>query len=94
MYGVQRPTEENIPTSPVEKLHSSRTNQTNPIHSTRSNIYSNNETKFLHSHKHRAKATHKPTSSANQQYTGLKKYDEKPFLANGNYAICPHNHAY
>jgi hypothetical protein len=23
--------------------------------------------------------THKPISSANQQYTGIKKYDEKPF---------------
>jgi hypothetical protein len=32
------------------------------IHSTRSNICSNNQTKFICSHKYRAKATHKPTS--------------------------------
>jgi hypothetical protein len=62
-----------------------------PIHSTRSNICSDNQSKFQRSHKSRARATHKPTSSANQQYTGLKKYDEKPFWANGNYARPPHS---
>jgi hypothetical protein len=50
-----------------------------PTHSTRSNICSNNQTEFLCCHKYRARSTHKPTSSANQRYIRLKKYDE-PFL--------------
>jgi hypothetical protein len=35
------------------------------LHSTRSNICSNNQTKFLCCHKYRARSTHKPTSSTN-----------------------------
>jgi hypothetical protein len=69
------------------------TNQTNLTHSTMSNTCSNNWTKFLCCHKYRARSTHKPTSSANQQYTGLR-YDEKPFWANGNCAKPLHNRAY
>jgi hypothetical protein len=79
MYGLQRPTKENIPTSPFENIHTSSTNQTNPIHSTRSNTCSNNQTKFLSSNKYRSRATRKPISSANERYTGLKKYDENLF---------------
>jgi hypothetical protein len=67
------------PISPFENIHSSRTNQTNPIHSTRSNIRSNNQIKFLCSYKYRARTTPKLVSSASQWYTGIKKYDEKPF---------------
>jgi hypothetical protein len=74
MYGLQGPTKENILTPPFENIPSSHTNQRNPTHSTRSNICSNNQTKFLHSHKYRTRATHK-----NQLYTGIKKYDRKPF---------------
>jgi hypothetical protein len=67
MYSsLQRPTKENILTSPCETIHSSCTNQTNLTYSTRSNICSNNQTKFLCCHKYRARSTHKPTSSANQ----------------------------
>jgi hypothetical protein len=91
MYGLQGTTKENIPTSKFETIHFSRTNQTNITHSTRSNICTNNQTKFLWCHKYRTRATHKPNSSANQRYTRLKKYDEKPFQANGNYAKPPHN---
>jgi hypothetical protein len=71
MYRAQRPTKENIPSSPIETIHSSRTNQTYLLHSTRSNMCSNNQ-KFLLFCKYRARATHKPTSSANQRNTGLK----------------------
>jgi hypothetical protein len=39
----------------------------------------------------RDRSTHKPTSSANQRYTWLKRYDEKPFSANENYAAPPHS---
>jgi hypothetical protein len=39
----------------------------------------NNQTKFLRSHKYRARATHKTISSANQRYTGIKKDDKTPF---------------
>jgi hypothetical protein len=56
MYGLQRPTKGNTPTSPSGSSH---TNQT--------------LNKFICFHKYRTIATHKPTSSANQQYTGLKK---------------------
>jgi hypothetical protein len=38
-----------------------------------------NQTKFLLSPQCGARATHNPTSSANQQNTVLKKYEEKPF---------------
>jgi hypothetical protein len=69
---------ENIPTSLFETVHSC-TNQTNLTHSTRSNICANNQTKFICCHKYRARSTHKPTSSANQLYTRLKKYDESLF---------------
>jgi hypothetical protein len=93
-YGLQGPAKENIPISPFETIHSSCTYQTNLTHSTRSNICSNNQTKFLCCHKYRVRSTHKPISSANQRYTRLKKYDEKPFRANGNYAKPPHNCAY
>jgi hypothetical protein len=55
---------------------------------------SSKQTKFLCCNKYRARSTHKPTSSANHQYTGNKRYDEKPYRANGNYAKPPHNHAY
>jgi hypothetical protein len=44
-YGLQGPTKENIPTSTFEKIHCSCTNQTNIIHSTTSNIRSNNPKK-------------------------------------------------
>jgi hypothetical protein len=37
---------------------------------------------------------HKPTSSANHRYTGLKKYDVQTFRANGNYPKPHHNRAY
>jgi hypothetical protein len=73
MYGLQGPTKENIPTSPFETIHSSVTNQTNLTYSTRSNICSNNQTKFLCCHKYRARSTHELTSSANHRYTRLKK---------------------
>jgi hypothetical protein len=73
-----------------ENIHSSL-HESNK-HCTRSNICSDNPTKFLHFHKYRARATHKPILSANQQCTGIKKYDEKPFWTNGNYAK-PHSHA-
>jgi hypothetical protein len=56
------------------------TNQTKPIHTTRSNICSNNKTKFLRSHKYRARARHKTISTRNQRYAAIKKYDEKRFL--------------
>jgi hypothetical protein len=69
----------NISTSPFETIHSSRTNQTNPIHSTMSNICLNNQTKFLRSHKYRVRAIYKPKSSVNQRYTGLKQLGVKPF---------------
>jgi hypothetical protein len=81
-----------IPVSPFETMHSSHTNQTNK-NSARSNICSNNQTKFLCSHKYRGRETHKLTLPANQGYTGLKAYDEVPSSANGSYAK-PHNHAY
>jgi hypothetical protein len=43
------------------------------IHSSRSNICSRNQKKkIIRSHKCRARATHKPASSANQRYTELK----------------------
>jgi hypothetical protein len=45
LYGLRGPTEENIPTSPFENIHSSRTNQTNPIHSAKSNLCSSNQSK-------------------------------------------------
>jgi hypothetical protein len=57
------------------------TNQTNLTHSTRSNICSNIQTKFLCCHKYRAISTHKPTSSATQQYARLKKIWWKAFLS-------------
>jgi hypothetical protein len=85
MCSLQRPTKEN--THLWSKQYTSRTNQTCPIHSTRSNICSNNRTKFLLSHKCRARATHKPTSSANQQNTGFKKYDESLFEEIGTMLI-------
>jgi hypothetical protein len=69
MCGLQIATKDNISTSPFKTTHSSRTIQTNPIHLTRSNICSNNQTTFLRSHKCRTSAIHKPTSSTNQQYT-------------------------
>jgi hypothetical protein len=37
-------------------------------------------TKFLSSHSYRARATHKPISSANQRYTRIKKIWWKAFL--------------
>jgi hypothetical protein len=89
---LQGPIKENIPTSQFEDIHSSRTNQTNPIHSARSNICSSNQTQIICSHKHRARATYKPTPSANQLYAVIKKYYEKPFWTNGNYDKS-HNHA-
>jgi hypothetical protein len=92
MYGLQGPTKENIPTSPVETIHSSHTNETYLIHSTWNIICSNNQAKFLRFHKYRARSTCKPTSSANLRITGLKKYDGKPFSANGNYTKPPHNY--
>jgi hypothetical protein len=72
MYGLQGPTKANIPTSLFEDMYSTRTNQANLIHSARSNMSSNNQTKFLCSHKHRAKFTHKSISPAKQRYTGIK----------------------
>jgi hypothetical protein len=78
----------------LKQYLNSCTNQTNLTHSDRCNICSNNQTKFLRCHKCKARSTHKPTSSANQWYKRLKKYDEKPFWANRNYAKSPHNHAY
>jgi hypothetical protein len=93
MYGLQRPTKENIPTPSSETIHSSCTNQTNITHSTRSNICSNNQTKYLCYHNYRARSTHKSTSPANQRHTRLKKY-EKSFWANGNYAKAPYTRAY
>jgi hypothetical protein len=60
MYGLQRPTKENISISPFETIHSC-TNQINHTHSTRGNICSNNQTKFLHCHKH-INQTHQQTS--------------------------------
>jgi hypothetical protein len=80
MYSLEKAPKENIPVTPFETIHSSCTNQTYLIHSTSSNICSINKTKFICSHKYRARATHKPTLSANQRYTGIKKYDEKPFF--------------
>jgi hypothetical protein len=94
LYGLQGPTNENIPTSPFETIHSSCTNQTNISHSTRSNICSNNQTKFLCCTTNIEQDQHKSISSGNQWYTRLKKYDEKPFRASGNYAKPPHNRAY
>jgi hypothetical protein len=91
MYGLQGPTKENTPTSPFKNIHSSRTNQTYPMHSTRSNISSKNQTKFLHSHKYRAMAKYNPDSSANQRYARIKKVYEKPFWTDGNYDEPPHN---
>jgi hypothetical protein len=67
MYSIQGPTKENIPTSPF-----SCTDRTVTIHSTRSYICSNNQIKFLRSHKYRARAILKPVS-LNQRYAGIKK---------------------
>jgi hypothetical protein len=78
MYGLQGPTKENIPTFPFKDMHSSSTNKTNPMHLTRSITCSNNQARMLWSH-NRARATHKPISSTNQRYAGIKKYDEKYF---------------
>jgi hypothetical protein len=78
MHSLQRTKNENILTSPFETTHSSLRNQRNPTHSTRSNIRSNNQTKFLRSHKYTARATYKQTLLANQQYARLEKYAEKP----------------
>jgi hypothetical protein len=51
MFCLQGPTKEHIPISSFETIHSFRTNQTNPILSTRSNICSNNQTTFLRFHR-------------------------------------------
>jgi hypothetical protein len=64
-------------TTPFENIHSC-TDQTSPIHPTRSNIFSNNQTKLLRFHKYRARSTHNPVVSK-PAITGIKKYDEKPF---------------
>jgi hypothetical protein len=87
MYGLQGPRKKTYP------LLQHKTNKPYTIHS-RSTICSNNQTQFLHSHKYRARATHKPISSANQRYTGIEKYDVKPFWTNGNYAKPPQNRVY
>jgi hypothetical protein len=79
MYGLQRPTKENIPTSPVEIIQSSRTDQTNPIHSSRSNISSNKQTKLLRFYKKRARETQTNVISKPAIYRTKKKYYEKPF---------------
>jgi hypothetical protein len=79
MCGLQGPTKENIP--PLRfKQYTFPAQIKQTLHWTRSNICSNNQTKFLCCHKYRARSTHKPISSANQRYTRLKKYDEKHFF--------------
>jgi hypothetical protein len=77
----------------LRNILSSSINQANPIHSTRSNICPNNTTKFLRSHKYRARGTHKPISSGNQRYGRIKKICWKLVQTNDNYAKPPHNPA-
>jgi hypothetical protein len=81
-----------IPTTSSETVHSC-SNQTYPTNSTRNYICLNNQTKFLCTHKYRARATYKSNSSANQWHERIKELDEKPFWANGNYAKPPYNRA-
>jgi hypothetical protein len=90
MCGLQWATKENLFTSPFETIHSYCTNQTNLIHSTRSTICSNNQTKsLLRSHKYRSRATHKPNLSANQWQTGLKNMMKSLFEQMGNMPNLP-----
>jgi hypothetical protein len=70
MYSLQRLTKQKIPTSPFETIHSC-INKTTPIHSTGVTY-----AQITKQNSHAPINIEQAASSANQQYTKLKKYDE------------------
>jgi hypothetical protein len=67
------PTKENLPTSLSENIYSPCTNQTSPIHPTRSNICPNNKTKLLLPIKHTSASSSIPKSSDREELKNRMK---------------------